>query len=219
MQIILLFKKTGFLRFLSGIETSNAIIKLLRRANLPMEYSQGFNPQPRVSFLDSAPTGVIDLALFVSVKLQKDLMEDSWEMDPEILKERVNQVSLKNLTLERVFVSDVDLNKVTTHFEYTLLCHEKPDLNERLRKHSGKEFVPSEVVEDLEIILKGRLYVVKYKVGRMNLFNPYLIRGVYVAVRKKALANNRDLTDVLEEHMAHFHSSKGGSCNFRRDYA
>lgn len=199
MQIILHFKKTGLLRFLSGIETSSAIIKILRRADLPMEYSQGFNPQPRVSFLDFTPTGVIDLALFVTVRLSRDHFPALDKIDKEALKARINQVSLKNLTLERIFVSDVDLNKVVTHFEYTLLSHEKPNLSERLKKHSGKEFVPGEVVEDLEVILKGRVYVVKYKVGRANLFNPYLIRGVYIAVRKKALVNGIDLLDVLEK--------------------
>lgn len=217
MQIILHFKKTGFLRFLSGIETSNAIVKLLRRANLPMEYSQGFNPQPRVSFLDSAPTGVIDLALFVSVKLREDAILSPGEINPEILKERINQVSLNNLVVEKVFVSDIDLNKVTTHFEYTLFCHEKPELNERLKKHSGKEFVPNEVMEDLEVAFKGRLYVIKYKVGRSNLFNPYLIRGAYLAVRKRALVKDRNLIEVLEEQVSDCRSTVCESCNARRD--
>ncbi|WP_241498714.1 TIGR03936 family radical SAM-associated protein [Fervidobacterium thailandense] len=219
MQIVLQFKKTGFLRFLSGIETSNAIVKLLRRANLPMEYSQGFNPQPKVSFLDSAPTGVIDLALFVGVKLREPVPQEFAEFDTETIKRRINDVSLKNLSLERVFVSDIDLNKAATHFEYTLICREKPNLAERLRKHSGKEFVPMEVVEDLQIILKGKLYVVKYKVGRSNLFNPYLVHGVFLAIRRRAFAGGKDLVEVLGESANQLRSDAVGSHNIRRDKA
>ncbi|MFQ6672303.1 MAG: TIGR03936 family radical SAM-associated protein, partial [Candidatus Tectimicrobiota bacterium] len=52
------FAKEGLLRFLSHLELARAIKRALRRAELPVAYSQGFNPQPRVSFGPALAVGV-----------------------------------------------------------------------------------------------------------------------------------------------------------------
>ncbi len=52
------FSKTGDARLLSHLELINALLRAARRAALPLAYSQGFHPLPRLSFASSLPVGL-----------------------------------------------------------------------------------------------------------------------------------------------------------------
>lgn len=52
------FSKTGRLRCLSHLELVSAVLKGLRRANVPFDFSKGFHPSPRVSFGPPLSVGV-----------------------------------------------------------------------------------------------------------------------------------------------------------------
>ncbi|MCH7922475.1 MAG: TIGR03960 family B12-binding radical SAM protein [Nitrospinae bacterium] len=68
------FAKEGLLRYLSHLELARAIKRAVRRAELPVAYSQGFNPKPKISFGPALPVGVasqwevFDLELIKLVK-------------------------------------------------------------------------------------------------------------------------------------------------------
>lgn len=55
------FAKEGLLRFLSHLEVTRALKRAVRRSGLPVAYSQGFNPQPRMSFGPALAVGVESL--------------------------------------------------------------------------------------------------------------------------------------------------------------
>jgi radical SAM family uncharacterized protein/radical SAM-linked protein len=55
------YAKLGRLVALSHLETMHAILRAVRRAALPVAYSQGFHPKPRVSFGPALPVGVESL--------------------------------------------------------------------------------------------------------------------------------------------------------------
>ncbi len=52
------YEKTGPARFLGHLELANIMLRALRRAALPVKFSQGFHPKPKVSFDNPLPTGV-----------------------------------------------------------------------------------------------------------------------------------------------------------------
>jgi len=194
--MVLLFKKKGLLRFLSAIETSNAIIRTLIRAGLKIQYSEGFHPKPKVSFLDTVATGVIDLALYVNVKLEETVDN----LDIENLKRGIKDVSVNGLELDEIFPIEINLNEIVSSYEYVLFSRKVPALEQVVYKHSGKSFVPSEVMEHCEVTLKKGLYMVKYTVDRQKIFNPYLIDGVFLAIRTKAFSKETELRDLLNKN-------------------
>ncbi len=49
--------RTGELRFLSHLETMNAWLRALRRARVPVAYTRGYHPHPRVNFSTAFPLG------------------------------------------------------------------------------------------------------------------------------------------------------------------
>jgi radical SAM family uncharacterized protein/radical SAM-linked protein len=57
-RLVFRFHKTGLLRYLSHLELNSAVQRALRRAGLPVAYTQGFHPQPRLAFATPQPTGM-----------------------------------------------------------------------------------------------------------------------------------------------------------------
>ena len=51
------YAKRGRLRFTSHRDFSRAFERALVRSSVPMAYSSGFNPHPRISYAGAAPTG------------------------------------------------------------------------------------------------------------------------------------------------------------------
>ena len=52
------FSKTGTLRYLSHLEIVRTLLRAMRRAEIPLVYTKGFHPHPKVSFGPALPVGV-----------------------------------------------------------------------------------------------------------------------------------------------------------------
>jgi radical SAM-linked protein len=63
------YAKRGRLRFTSHRDFSRAFERALVRARIPMAYSSGFNPHPRISYAGASPTGAASEAEYLEVGL------------------------------------------------------------------------------------------------------------------------------------------------------
>lgn len=57
------------MRFASNRDFSRVLERALRRAEIPMAYSSGFSPHPRISYAGAAPTGTSSKAEYVELGL------------------------------------------------------------------------------------------------------------------------------------------------------
>ncbi len=73
------YTKRGRLRFTSHRDFQRAFERALRRAAVPMAYSAGFSPHPKVSYAGAAPTGVASEAEYLEIGLAE-------RCDPERLR-------------------------------------------------------------------------------------------------------------------------------------
>lgn len=64
------FSQTGDLRFLSHLDVVRLWHRALRRARVPVAYTQGFNPQPRLAFAAALPVGHAGLRELVDIWLE-----------------------------------------------------------------------------------------------------------------------------------------------------
>jgi radical SAM family uncharacterized protein/radical SAM-linked protein len=68
----------GGARYLSHLESMNAWLRTLRRAKVPLVYSQGFHPHPRVAFSSARPVAEASLGEYMDITLNA-------RMDPDAL--------------------------------------------------------------------------------------------------------------------------------------
>jgi radical SAM-linked protein len=84
-RIRLRYTKRGRLRFTSHRDFQRAFERALRRAEVPMAYSAGFTPHPKVSYANAAPTGTGSEAEYLEIALTeardpdklRDLLDES----------------------------------------------------------------------------------------------------------------------------------------------
>ncbi|NDZ78472.1 DUF2344 domain-containing protein [Streptomyces sp. SID10853] len=83
-RIRLRYTKRGRLRFTSHRDFQRAFERALRRAEVPMAYSAGFTPHPKVSYANAAPTGTGSEAEFLEIALSE-------ARDPETLRKLLDE--------------------------------------------------------------------------------------------------------------------------------
>lgn len=82
-RLRLRYAKRGRLRFASHRDFQRAFERALRRAGVPMAYSAGFSPHPKISYANAAPTGTASEAEYLEIGL-------SAICDPEDLRSRID---------------------------------------------------------------------------------------------------------------------------------
>jgi len=77
------YARRGRMRFTSHRDVARALERALRRAGVPVAYSAGFSPHPKVSYVGAAPTGTASEAEYLEIGLAEDL-------DPETVRARLD---------------------------------------------------------------------------------------------------------------------------------
>src|SRR5438105_13484837 len=70
-HLLVRYAKRGKMRFASHLDVARAFERGVRRAGLPIAYSAGFTPHPKISYAGGAPTGVASEAEYLSLALTR----------------------------------------------------------------------------------------------------------------------------------------------------
>jgi len=68
-RLIVRYAKRGRMRFASHRDIARAVERGVRRAGLPIAYSAGFTPHPKISYAGAAPTGAASEAEYLELSL------------------------------------------------------------------------------------------------------------------------------------------------------
>lgn len=77
------YEKTEPARFISHLDLLRALDRAIRRADIPIAYSQGFNPHPKLSFATPLSVGIISHGDYLELELTEKL-------SPETIINRIN---------------------------------------------------------------------------------------------------------------------------------
>ncbi|HWC37851.1 MAG TPA: TIGR03936 family radical SAM-associated protein, partial [Acidimicrobiales bacterium] len=83
MRLRIRFAKTGKVRWTSHRDVARMWERALRRVRLPVAYTAGFSPRPRVSFGLALPTGHESVAEYLDVEVAEDRSPDG----PDVLRQ------------------------------------------------------------------------------------------------------------------------------------
>jgi len=74
-KVRLKFARLGPVRFLGHLEMVNMFLRALRRAQVPVSYSQGFSPKPKIAFSSALPVGLETEGDYLDVLLRESVSE------------------------------------------------------------------------------------------------------------------------------------------------
>ncbi len=93
------FTKTGKLKYISHLDLQRAVHRMLVRSGLPIGYSEGFNPHPRLN---------IALPLSIYQEGERELMDFriNEDLPMEEIKEKLQRVAFPGMDIIDVWVAD-----------------------------------------------------------------------------------------------------------------
>lgn len=95
-EVRLRFSKTGRLKYISHLDINRAMSRALKRAQIPLWYTEGFNPHPYMSFSLPLSLGVESLCESVDLRIIGDITNDE-------LKNRLNNVLPQDIKIVDVY--------------------------------------------------------------------------------------------------------------------
>ena len=75
MRLRITFAKQGALRYTGHLDLHKIIERSIRRAHLPLAYSQGFHPQPKLNLAAALPLGFASCAEVMDVWFNEDVQD------------------------------------------------------------------------------------------------------------------------------------------------
>ncbi len=160
----LTFGKTVAMRFTGHLDLQRTLERALRRARLPLGYTQGYNPHPRLNLGVPLPLGCTSEADLVDIWLETELL-------PGDIRSRLQETcppGLRLSSVERVEAGTPALQAIILSSDYIMrlqLAESPPDLGKRLqalleaptlpRQRRGRSYDLRPLIERLEATWRG----------------------------------------------------------------
>ena len=130
------YSKKEPLKFLSHLEVVSAIRQSVRRADLPVCFSEGFSPQLKISFGPPLAVGYTsDCEIFD--------MEMENRIDAELVKKRLVENTPEDLNVLSVSVVPLDVKAIELFINVSKYSIELPNIDKEIITNKIKEFFDS----------------------------------------------------------------------------
>jgi radical SAM-linked protein len=164
MRVRITFAKQGALRYTGHLDLHKLMERAARRAELPLSYSQGFHPQPKISLAAALPLGFASRDEVMDIRLNEDLepddistrLKNSLPTGIQILKvERVEdglpplQTQLLSATYEAHLMEPADGADLTRKVEALMMSESLP------RERRGKSYDLRPLIEMLSVVTES----------------------------------------------------------------
>jgi len=136
------YKKVGPMRYISHLDLLRTMERGSRRARLPLAFTQGFNPHPRISFAAPLPVGVQGEDEYMDLELESP-------MQAPVLVERLNTClpyGLEILEAREVKGAAPSLMGMVEQATYAAVTIRPADINEKSLISSIKAFMEQQEV-------------------------------------------------------------------------
>lgn len=80
MRVRITFAKTDAMRYTGHLDLHKAWERTLRRAGLPLSYSQGYNPRPRINLASALPLGFTSQSEVVDIWFENEMALEEIKM-------------------------------------------------------------------------------------------------------------------------------------------
>ena len=105
MEVRMSFQKTGMAKFISHLDTVRCITRAMKRANVPVWFTEGFNPHAFLTFAMPLSLGFESYCETVDFRLME-------EVDLNELAERLNKALPVDITVKEIYVYETSPNDI-----------------------------------------------------------------------------------------------------------
>lgn len=105
MDVRMSFEKTGMAKFISHLDTVRCITRAMKRACVPIWYTEGFNPHAFLTFAMPLSLGFESLCETVDFRLME-------QIDLKELAERINDALPVDITVKEIYVYNTSPNDI-----------------------------------------------------------------------------------------------------------
>lgn len=158
MRLRITFSKTEAMRYTGHLDLQRAWERTVRRARLPLAYSQGFNPRPKINLAAALPLGYTSSCEIVEIWLERDLPLAQ-------IEKSLNQAVPPGIEISRIWEIDPKEPKIPNLVlatEYTAILQDPiVELGERvaalststtiIRERRGKTYDLRPLIEAIEV--------------------------------------------------------------------
>jgi radical SAM-linked protein len=136
-KVLITYSKHGLIRFIGHLDTMSVILQAMRRAALPLCYSQGFNPHVKASFSLPLPLGFSSDAEFIELSLNSSMKTDDIRM--AIQKELPEGLEIRTVEKIPVLGSSASgkIEAIQYHFNYKSIISDSVQLEENKKRLLG----------------------------------------------------------------------------------
>lgn len=145
------FNKIGMIRYISHLDLMRTMMRIVRRAQLPLWYTEGFNPHPYMTF-------ALPLSLGMESECESMDVRVEGEMDNDEIFRRLKAVAPEGITFTAVTEPKFD-PKLIAYGEFDILFSSEENLHEIYLTANSLLIAESLVVKKLG--KKGRAKVYK----------------------------------------------------------
>jgi len=145
-RVRICYAKRGRLRFTSHRDIQRAFERALRRAEVPMAYSAGFSPHPKISWAGAAPTGTASEAEYVELGLAA-------QVDPDKLRDSLDEALPPDLDI--LEVAESEGGSLADYLEGSVWRIELPGIEPADARAAAEAFLAAEQVEVQRLTKNG----------------------------------------------------------------
>ncbi|MFH1218097.1 MAG: TIGR03960 family B12-binding radical SAM protein [Pseudomonadota bacterium] len=174
-------------RFISHLELIQLFFRTFRRAELPLNFSMGFNPTPRVSFSPALPLGTESLVEYLFVELHEPLTNlEEWQK--ELNRQLPGGLSISAITpcrekslpdkMEVVYIIDIEGSKEQSQIDFFMDSGEYFISVNRKKAERNIDVRPQ--VSSLRLVDGGRVELALFsETGKAGLKPLEIVRSVF----------------------------------------
>ncbi len=180
-MIRIVFSKADFATYISHLDMMRCMSRLFARAEVPIWFTQGFNPHPYMVFSAALPIGITGKNEFLDIKLTEDC-------DFDALCAKMNESAPRGLTFKKIYSADNSFSEIVSAL-YTIDVPESyvESFEEfisrdiiNISKKTKKGFIEVNLKDHLKYEREGNTFKVILPCGNEMNLSPLLLTKAYL---------------------------------------
>jgi len=166
MRVRITFSKTGALRYIGHLDLNTIWERAARRAGLPLAYTQGFHPQPKMTFASALPLGFSSRCEVMDMRFNQEIYLTS--LPAQLQDMMPSGIGIINVQSVNEHEPPLQTQIVSAEYEITLTesitgSELKRKMNEVMasrslpRQRRGKSYDLRPLIEKIELISEDKI--------------------------------------------------------------